>query len=257
MSKQLSQLLIQIFVGDLQAREEQGRTVSAINPINQEQEDELEAMEEMMPDEKRFTNPAYEGVYLTGGQFVFEESELEANGGYSRLSSRMGSLHQKPQPRFSIDNSSSTPHYSTLELTSNSRVTDADDSGQTSAKNPKNHQYEDIDGEGGVTAGDKQPGRVIMEHINDLYEDVTITPPPRQKIDNYTKIHRYEEAGSFKQLPKEMEAKYELENRAARLNGEGWSGIQNYSDRFKSSRSTANREIKDDMSDSEVEGTSV
>ena len=243
--------------GDLEAREERGRTVSAVNPMHHEQEAELE---EIMDDEKRFTNPAYEGVLV--GQFVFEETELQANGGYSRLNSRMGSVQRKPQLRF-VETSALTPHYSSLDLNNGSTATDSGNQ-RPVAQDPKNHQYEDIDREGEVKITNNRQSHENKEHItNGLYEDVSIGKQPMQSVNNYTESHNYEEAGGFNQLQVEIEAerdKGEFENQEldiGEMQRKEWSGIRNYSNDLEFNQETDNRESLDNMLDSEVEGTYV
>ena len=207
--------------------------------MHREHEAELEAMEQ-----KRFTNPAYEGV-LTAGQFVFEENELAANGGYSRLNSRMGSTQRKPQLRF-VETESSTPHYSTLNLNNGSTV--IIDSDQAQVQNPKNHQYEDVDpdSEAKIISGDRQ-GHVNREHTNnDFYEDVSIGKLPKQDT-NYS-TESCEGKGS-KQSQVELDTEVEknkggLENQELDMEGamqaKGWNGMHNYSDHLELNPRTDN-----------------
>ena len=208
--------------------------------MHHEQEAELE---EIMDEEKRFTNPAYEGVLV--GQFVFEETELQANGGYSRLSSRMGSIQRKPQLRF-VETSALTPHYSSLDLNNGSTATDSGDQ-RPAAQDPKNHQYEDVDREVKISIkGNNGQNYESREYTtNGLYEDVSVGKQPMQSVNDYTESHNYEEAGGFKQLQVEIEAekdKGEFENQELDL---------------ESNQETDNREYLDNMLDSEVEGTCV
>ena len=257
-------------VGDLEAKEQRGRTVSAVNPIHDdEHEADWEDMEPEEMDEKKFINPAYEGV-LTG-QFVFEETELQANGGYSRLSSRMGSTQRKPQHRHFVETqaaaSAEMPHYSSLDLNSGSTATDHDSGEQRSAaQDPKNHQYEDVDGEGEVkqkvkVSKDQQSRESDREHTTStgLCEDVSIgKPEPVQSFEDYTKSCSYEEVGEFKQLQVEIETEEgrgEFENQE--LDVAEWNGVQNYSNDLELNQGTDNRESLDSMLGSEVEGTCV
>ena len=219
--------------GDLEAREERGRTVSAVNPMHDEHGADWEE-EEM--DEKRFTNPAYEGVLV--GQFVFEETELQANGGYSRLSSRMGSRRgPKPQLHF-VENSALTPHYSSLNLNNGSTTTDS--VCERPAQDPKNHQYEDIDRD---SAGEvkisydvqsrESPGRENTD--NGLYEDVTIGKQPMQGDIDYTGSRNYEQVGGYRQpqVEEKGELEGELENQEVDMGimqRKEWNGIRNCSD---------------------------
>ena len=252
-------------VGDLEAREQRGRTVSAVNPLH---DDEHEAdWEDMEPEEmieKKIINPAYEGI-LTD-QFVFEETELQANGGYSRLSSRMGSIQRRPQHRHFVETSAGTPHYSSLDLNSGSTATDSGEQ-RTAAQDPKNHQYEDVDGEGEVKvkiSNDRQSCERNREHIttSGLYEDVSIGKPEAvQSVKDCTESCSYEEVGEFKQLQVDIEAEKgrgEFENRELDVVGEmEWNGMQNYSDDLELNQGTDDRESSDSMLDSKVEGTCV
>ena len=242
--------------GDLEAREERGRTVSAVNPMHDEHGAEWE--EEM--DEKRFTNPAYEGVLV--GQFLFEETELQANGGYSRLSSRMGSRRgPKPQLPAFVENSALTPHYSSLDLNNGSTVTDS--VGERPAQDPKNHQYEDVDrdSEGEVKISydlQSRESRGRENTANGLYEDVTIGKQPMQGVNDYTGSRNYEDVGGYRQP--QVEEKGELENQELDMGitqRKEWNGIRNCSDDTELTQGPDNRESLDNMLDSEVEGTSV
>ena len=219
--------------------------------MHHEQEAELE---EIMDDEKRFTNPAYEGVLV--GQFVFEETEIQANGGYSRLNSRMGSVQRKPQLRF-VETSALTPHYSSLDLNNGSTANDSGDQ-RPAVQDPKNHQYEDVDREGDVKISNNGQSHESRKHTTyGLYEDVSIRKQPMQSVNDYTESHNYEEAGGFKQLQVEIEAerdKGEFENQELdrrEMQRKEWNGIRNYSNE------TDNRESLDNMLDSEIEGTCV
>ena len=244
-------------VGDLEAREEQGRTVSAVNPMHHEQEADLEDMEQVI-DEEKFINPAYEGILVS--QFVFEETELQANGGYSRLSSRMGSAQRKPQFCFA-ETSTLTPHYSLLDLNNGSEATDSVD--QRLAQDPKNHQYEDVDQHGEVKIANDGISCEHREHTtNNLYEDVSIGKPPMQNVnDDYTESCSYVEVGEIKQLQVEVEAEKnnsKFENQESDIGAvprKEWNGIRNYSDDLELNQGTDNGESN--MLDSKIEGTFV
>ena len=207
-------------------------------------------------DEKRFINPAYEGVLVD--QFVFEETELEANGGYSRLSSRMGSAQRKPQLQF-VETSALTPHYSSLDLNNGSTATDSVD--QRPAQDPKNHQYEDVE----VKIASDEISCTSMEHTtNGLYEDVSIGKSPKQNANNdYTESCNYVEVGGTKQLQVEVEAEKsngEFENQESDIGAmprKEWNEIQNHSDNLELNQTQGTENRESSMLDSEIEGTSV
>lgn len=246
--------------GDLEAREERGRTVSAVNPIHHdEHEADWEDMEQEM-DEKKFINPAYEGVLID--QFVFEETELEANGGYSRLSSRMGSTKRQPQRRF-VETSALTPHYSSLDLNNTNGSTATESGEQREAQDPKNHQYEDVDradGEVKISNDGPQSRESSGEHTATsglVYEDVSIGKQQMHSVNDYTESCNYEEVGEFKQLQVEIEAeKGESDGKFEKY--QQFPGVEemqrNYSNDLELNQEADSRESLDD---SEVEGTCV